>query len=408
MQGLAYSLLASAEINARGQFSIPTQLPQSDISVPESGLYALIIDHKSRVIWRSPSSLGENIPDLRPVTAGAIHFERHRHQIQQPFIFRLGSVWGSGEGKDRFLTFAIVQSKDSYVRQIKDYRETLVRWLGGGALFILFIQGFLLLRELRPLKRVVSEIDAIEQGKSDHIKGQYPTELAILTQSMNRLIHNEREQLARYRHGLDDLAHSLKTPLAVIQSLGKEKHLSSQQANQLHEHVKRMTEIIDYQLKRAASAGKKSLGAHTTLLAPVIQKTLATLNKVYIDKNIQAKYHCEADIVFPGDRDDLYEIIGNISDNAYKWAKSKVRINCQIITEINPPYLEITIEDDGQGFSLESQQQITQRGVRADEQMPGQGIGMAVVQSIVRNYGAELTTDNSKFGGAQVILKFPL
>ena len=317
-------------------------------------------------------------------------------------------MWGSGEGNDRFLTFSIIQSKDDYVRQIKDYRETLVQWLGGGALFIFLIHGFLVLRELRPLKRVVNEIDAIEQGSSDHIRGEYPSELALLTQRINRFIHNEREQLTRYRHGLDDLAHSLKTPLAVIRGLGHQDKLDTEETRQLREQTNRMAEIVDYQLKRAASAGKNTLGAHQTALCPVIQKTVSTLNKVYTEKNIQPLIDCQDGLTFPGDKDDLYEIVGNISDNAYKWAKSTVHIKCTTKTLGDLELLVIRVQDDGPGFSLESQQLITQRGVRADEQVPGQGIGLAVVQSIVRSYQGTLRTDSSSLGGALVELSFPL
>ncbi len=408
MQSLAFSLLASAELNEQGQFSIPRRLPHSDLTLPESGLYALIIDHNAQIIWRSPSTLGESIPELTAVTAGASRFQHNKRSAIKPFIYRLGSVWGSGEDTDRFLTFAIIQNKQDFVRQIRDYRETLIQWLGGGALLILLIHGFLILRELRPLKRVVSEIDAIERGDSDYIQGQYPSELALLTQRINRFILSEREQLSRYRHGLDDLAHSLKTPLAVIQGLHKDERIQSDESLQLREQIGRMSEIIDYQLKRAASVGKHTLGSQHTKMQPVIEKTVATLAKVYADKNINATIDCQRGSTFPGDSDDLYEIVGNISDNAYKWAKSTVKICCHTELHDKQSYLNLSVEDDGPGFSLASKEEITQRGVRADEQVPGQGIGLAVVQSIVRSYGAKLSTDKSALGGALVNIRFPL
>ncbi|MEE9446434.1 MAG: ATP-binding protein [Arenicellales bacterium] len=408
LQSLTFSLLASAELDHNGQFSIPAQLPQSDITIPGSGLVALIYDHNQGIVWRSPSSLGEQIPALTPISAGAINFQRNKGKPDLPFIFRLGSVWGSGDESDRFLTFAMVQSKTAYWRQIKDYRETLLQWLGGGGLLILLIHGYFLLRELRPLKRVVKEIDAIEQGKSDHIQGDYPTELALLTQRINRFIHSERDQLERYRHGLDDLAHSLKTPLAVIKGLESKQGLNADKTVQLSEQINRMAEIIDYQLKRASSVGINTLGAQKIALAPILQKIIASLDKVYADKNIQAQIHCDPTLTFLGDKDDLYEIAGNILDNAYKWADSKVEIHCAMISKNKQQWLNIIVQDDGPGFSSQSQAQITERGVRADEQVPGQGIGLAVVQSIVQNYQGTLHTSKSTLGGAMITLVFPL
>ena len=408
LQNLTYSLLASANLDRQGHLTIPQHLLPNDIKIPKSGLIALVIDKDGRIEWRSPSSLGENLPLFEPLAPGITHFEPNKADRKQPFIYRFGTIWSNEQSKDRRFTFVVMENKNAYFEQIKDYRETIIQWLGGGSLLILLFHGLLLLRELRPLKRVVKEIDAIEHGQSDHISGHYPSELALLTQRINRFIRKEREQLARYRHGLDDLAHSLKTPLAVIRGLQQEEHLDALNSEHLNEQVERMADIIDYQLKRAASAGRDTLGSNQVPLCPVIDKTLASLDKVYAEKQIRHQASCAATLQFPGDVDDLYEIIGNVSDNAYKWARSKVRISCSTLKEDDTRWLSITVEDDGPGFSLASKQQITQRGVRADEQVPGQGIGLAVVQNIVRGYDGKLRTDKSALGGALIELSFPV
>ncbi len=408
LQNLTFSLLASADLDANGRLIIPKQLPQSDITIPESGLIALIVDDKSKVVWRSPSSLGENLPIIAPIPPGVSDFEHNKYNPGQPFIYRFGSVWGNGKDKDRYLTFVVLQYKAGYFEQIRDYRETIIQWLGGGSLLILLVHGLFLLRALRPLKQVVKEIDSIERGDSDHIQGHYPTELTILTKRINQFIDNEREQLTRYRHGLDDLAHSLKTPLAVIGGLNHDGDLNKLETTQLREQISRMTEIVDYQLKRAASAGRNTLGAHQTPLRPIIEKTLASLDKVYAEKRIKSYIDCQVNLKFPGDKDDLYEIVGNTTDNAYKWANTVVYISCKLYETNKKIWLTIVVEDDGPGFSLESEKQITQRGVKADEQVPGQGIGLAVVQNIVRSYNGVMRTDKSQHGGALLELRFPV
>lgn len=408
LENLTFSLLASTEIDANGRLVVPKQLPQSDITIPQSGLIALIINDRGKVVWRSPSSLGENLPIISPLPPGTRDFQRNKNNPGRPFIYRFGSVWGNGTDKDRYLTFVVLQYKAGYIEQVSDYRETIFEWLGGGSILILLIQGFFVFRALRPLKRVVKEIDAIQQGTSDRIKGKYPTELMVLTKRINQFIHNEREQLTRYRHGLDDLAHSLKTPLAVIGSLEHDQELNVKETQQLREQIDRMSEIVDYQLKRASSAGRNTLGTHQTPLRPIIEKTLTSLDKVYKEKGITHQLDCKDILKFPGDKDDLYEIIGNTTDNAYKWANTAVHISCKLYKTNKKYWLTIKIEDDGPGFSLQSEKQITERGVKADEQVPGQGIGLAVVQSIVRSYNGVMRTDKSQLGGALVELIFPL
>lgn len=408
LQTQTFSLLALAEKNEQRQFEIPSALIPSDMVIPESGLYALIINHLGNIIWRSPSALGEIFPSLEPMSAGASDFVHNKYNNKLPFIYRFGSAWESEQNTDDFLTFILVQNKSSYLRQIKNYQETLFQWLGGGALFILLIQGWIVIWQLRPLKRVVTEIDAIEQGKSHQISGHYPTELAILTRRINQFIVNERTQLKRYRNGLDDLAHSLKTPLAVIRSLKLNNHKADHQDIQLNEQISRMCEIIDYQLKRATSSGTNTLGAKSTLIFPVIEKTLHALDKVYKDKSISYHIDCAKNLHFRGDKDDLYEIIGNLCDNAFKWAQSTVWVKVTNADEQINACATITIKDDGAGFSNQSKQQLTQRGVRADEQMPGQGIGLAVVQNIVQAYQGTLRIDNHAKGGALIEINFPL
>jgi two-component system sensor histidine kinase PhoQ len=408
LENLTFSLLTSANLSASGHLSVPQHLLPVDMTIPKSGLIALIVDENGAIEWRSPSSLGENFPLLTPIKPGATDFESHKGDLHQPFTYRFGSIWGDTVNKDKIFTFVTMEGKTAYLTQIKDFRETIIQWLGGGSLLILLFHFILILRELRPLKRVVKEIDAMEQGISDHISGEYPTELALLTQRINQFIRNEREQLSRYRHGLDDLAHSLKTPLAVIRGLQQEDLSDQKQSLQLEEQIARMADIIDYQLKRAASAGRDTLGVYQVSLCPIVTKTLASLDKVYADKHIKHQINCDKDLVFHGDKDDLYEMIGNISDNAYKWAKTIVTMDCEIKKINDTSRLTITVQDDGPGFSLKSVQEITERGVRADEQVPGQGIGLAVVQNIVRSYDGGLCTGKSALGGALIELNFPV
>ncbi len=407
LESMTFALLATAELDSNGIFRIPKQLPQIDITIPGSGLIAMIINKDSDIIWRSPSALGETFPVLSPLNPGEARFEPSKDEKFAPFVYSFGSVWGNDVVEDQYLTFSFIQSKDSYLRQIKGYRETLIQWLGGGALLILILHGIVVLRELRPLSRVVKEIDKIESGQSEQISEGYPDELAHLTGRINRFIKNERAQLQHYRHGLDDLAHSLKTPLAVIQGIENESE-SGDNSQQLRQQVDRMTEIIDYQLKRASSAGKQTLGQSSVEVQPILDSTGNSLLKVYADKAIKLQVICDENTHFRGDKDDLYEMVGNLGDNAFKWAKTQVIISCSLVrTKGKANTLIIRFEDDGPGISKEARKSIVNRGVRADEQTPGQGIGLSVINSILEASEGNLTIGQSELGGAKVQLELP-
>ncbi|MFT5259810.1 MAG: two-component system sensor histidine kinase PhoQ [Saprospiraceae bacterium] len=407
LESMTFALLATAELDQQGVFRIPQQLPQIDITIPGSGLIAMIVNDKKQIIWLSPSALGETLPEIQPLPPGAAQFKPQKGKPHQPFVFSFGSVWGNAYIEDQFLTFSFIQSKSSYLRQISGYRETLVQWLGGGALFIFLLHGLVVLRELRPLSRVVEEIDKIESGEIEEISEGYPNELAQLTERINRFIKNERAQLQHYRHGLDDLAHSLKTPLAVIRGIENEAH-QDEDRQQLRQQVDRMTQIIDYQLKRASSAGKQTLGQNNIDVKPIVLSTGNSLLKVYADKAIQFDLSCDEKVFFRGDKDDLYEMVGNLTDNAFKWANKKVIISCNLVrTKGKANTLIIRFEDDGPGISEEIRKSIIKRGVRADEQTPGQGIGLSVINSILEAAEGSLTIGRSDLGGAKIQLELP-
>ncbi len=413
LKNLTYALLASADISPGGEILIPPQLPQSDITIPESGRYAVIVDNTGKPVWRSPSSLGVHLEQLQPLAPGHADFEPNKDFSEKPFIFRFGTVWGAEGLDDIFLTFVYIQDKSQYREQIGGYRETLVQWLSAGAILLLLIHGWILLLELRPLARIVREIDDIDQGRSLSIKGQYPAELARLSQRINGFIQKERSLLDGYRHSLDDLAHSLKTPLAVIRGMDHTER-DDHNGNELREQLDRMTEIIDYQLKRAATAGQTSLAKTQTELMPVVTRIRSSLLKVYADKAVECSLEGDDALRFPGDKDDCYEVVGNLCDNAFKLCKRQVSIHCYIEKEAlisahpERKKLIINIEDDGPGISEQLSKEITRRGVRGDLQTPGQGIGLAVVQNILRPYGGSLSFHNSSLGGALVKVDIPL
>ncbi|WP_265449827.1 ATP-binding protein, partial [Aeromonas salmonicida] len=254
---------------------------------------------------------------------------------------------------------------------------------------------------LTSLRTMARQIDEIRAGKREALSNDYERELTPLTESVNQLLENERQQSQRYQHALNDLAHSLKTRLALIQITAQEVKLGHDIHDNINEQILTMDQIIQYQLRRAVT-GRQRLASKGTEPVPLIEKLLASLAKVYRHKKLQTRFKFDDDVFFAGEQGDLMELMGNLLDNAFKFAISEI----QVTVSRRLDRLRIEIEDDGPGIDPDRSQQIFQRGVRADSS-PGQGIGLAVVTEIVHSYGGQIMVDESPLGGARFTLDLP-
>lgn len=248
---------------------------------------------------------------------------------------------------------------------------------------------------LKPLSRLTKELVGIEKGEANELQENYPQELEQVTTQLNTLLHTEQNQRKRYRNALSDLAHSLKTPLAVMQS---HPDLSVSSVEQLTS----ISQIIEHQLKRAQSAGESSWHLGVSV-KPVALKLISTLEKIYRDKALLIDAELAEQAIFKGDEADLMEILGNILDNAYKAAKGRVALR----VSIEQQQLVIAISDDGVGINQSQQQAIFNRGNRADTYQKGHGIGLAIVKDLVDSYQGSLEiSTSSTLQGALFILRF--
>jgi two-component system sensor histidine kinase PhoQ len=259
---------------------------------------------------------------------------------------------------------------------------------------LLFIQLTLLRWGLKPLRIIVKDLESIEKGRKTHLDGDYATELEGLAGNLNAFITSERAHLERYRNALADLAHSLKTPLSILRgcadSFGDNKE-------SVKEQILRMDEIVEYQLQRAAAKGEHKT-AGTVDLSAIIKKISASLNKVYLDKNITFTVTAPEPNPVYYEEGDLYEIVGNLMDNACKWCRHAVRISVSLNERKGRRNFAVLlqIEDDGPGIPDGKLAEILKRGVRADENTHGHGIGMAVVHELVGLMGGLLEGKKSE------------
>ena len=403
LQSRIYALIAAAEPE-NGALELPQALPEPRLSVPQSGVYAQLADDSGRVLWHSQSSLGIDIAYPPAREPGVAVFSTTRDsQGAKLFAMAYGLMWAFPDGKDKAFTLQVAEERAPYEAEIARFRGTLWLWLAGAGLLLLAVQGAVLRWSLSPLRQLARDVADIESGKKQDLKGNYPRELERLTQNLNLLVAHSQSQMERYRNALGDLAHSLKTPLAVLRNEVETLVDSSASRATLAEQVARMDRTVDYQLQRAAASGRTAL-TPSVKVAGIIGRIRNTLLKVYADKRLDIEVALDKDLRFKGDEGDLTEIFGNLLDNACKWGRGKVRIQ----GKRNGQGLELKVEDDGPGLPDAAFESFRARGARGDVSVPGQGIGLAIVDELVTQvYGGRLETFESALGGAglKIVLK---
>lgn len=406
LQATIYLLMAGAELNAQGVLLMPVALAEPRLSVPASGLYANIANTARGEEWQSASTLGLNLPFQRQLATGEWRFETlvappgpalDKSATAGAFLSATYAVKWSDKARTASLVFSVLEDKAVFDRELAVFEGTLWRWFGGTGLLLLLTQTLLLRWGLAPLARMTREIHQIEQGEQTKVEGRYPRELAGLTHNLNTLIDQERARQTRYKHALDDLAHSLKTPLAVLRSaLAEPGQLPTLVAQQ----VSRMDDIVRHQLGRAGASGA-ALFAPQLALAPVVKRIGDSLAKVYADKQLVFALDCPPELSWRIDEGDAFEMLGNVLDNAAKWARRTVTAQLWL----DAGRLHIRVVDDGPGFG--DPQAVLERRVRLDEQVPGHGIGLAVVSDLVASHQGKLTLSRAENGGAQLDIVLP-
>ncbi len=399
--GHVMTLIAVAPVRLDGTIDIPKSLPLANFSQLNSGLYGKILDENGKVVWSSFSLGDKDFPAIQHFKITESKFTEVKDSEGES-LFRLsyGISWDSVNNTN-FYTINIAASTDAYEREIKRFRQLLFLWLGGASIVLLAAQGMILRWSLSPLRHAADEISSIEKGQQSKIEGTYPNDLKSLTHNLNALITSNKEHLTRHRNALSDLAHSLKTPLAMIRSVSENNAPEDVLKKTISEQVDQMQRIVDYQLQRAATSGQIPLSKPVNVYS-VADKILHSLAKVYIEKSVKYKVNIRKDTLFYGDESDLFEMLGNLLDNAYKWCDKAVVVNV-IAQKTRTDALIISIEDDGPGVDKEIVDRVMERGVYSSKKQ-GTGIGLAIVKDILDAYEGTFQIEKSKLGGAKFVL----
>jgi two-component system sensor histidine kinase PhoQ len=411
LDGHLMQLLAAANPNDEGALSFPPDLHEERFNTIGSGLYGELRDDGGELVWRSRSALGLEIPQGGFPQLGTRVFERESLDDGTPLLtLSLAVQWEFPDGELKPYVFKVAESLDSFNAQVAEFRRQLIGWFGAIALIMLLSISVLMRGLLRPLRQIETEIGEIEEGKRASLSEKFPTELTGVARNMNLLIDNERARSDRYRHTLDNLAHSLKTPLAAMRALTEDVGSSTQLQGRFNEQIERMDEIVRYQLRKPAAAS----AADNLVLGPVpvakeVERLVSGLGKVYHDKRPIIESEVAPNLTFRGDRGDFLELAGNLLDNACKWCKERVAITLE--SSSGPQGLtggmRLTVDDDGPGIPEEAAEALLERGMRLDEATPGHGIGLAIVRDIAKSYGGTLTIGRSALGGAKITVDIP-
>jgi len=405
------ALIAAAEPDGPESVT-PTAVLETRFDIPGSGLYAEIRSASGESIWRSQSTVGTAVQFGPPVEGGERSFfytEIAGTPIRLAVASR-GIVWADLHGQPARFTFSVATSLEAYEAQLASLRQQMVGWFVGLAVLLVATLALLLRWLLKPVQRLEREIKEVEAGTREHLGDTWPRELAAVTSNLNALLDGERTRIRRYRDTLGNLAHSLKTPLAVMrQSLGMGNGAGDMPGKAaLNAEIDRMSGIIEHQMKRAAASGGVLLGQAPVDVAPIVSELRAALLKVYGNKDMLFETSIAPEAQFIGDRADLTELLGNLLDNGCKWARARVRIEVSIDPKADSrAALRLVVDDDGPGIAEADRARVLQRGGRADEATPGYGLGLAMVHDTVALYGGSLRIDSSTFGGARFELRLP-
>lgn len=377
---------------------------------PLSGKYWVVAEpdgpHRLRVLARSTSLAGSNLnvpPELpgRLTDAfGQIISYNAIGPLDEPL--RVAASMKRIPGRDAPVVFmaGIDRSDiDDDTRQFATFTWTALLILGLGLVIAVFLQVQI---GLRPLYGLRNEIADVRKGKAARIAHVYPLEIQPLAEQVNRLLDHNQETVERQRTHVGNLAHALKTPLSVMLAE------AGSQTGQLPDLVRKQTEImkaqVDHHLRRARAAARAQLLGERTPIAEVLDEMAVMLERVFEEKGVEIDWRAPDDLGFRGERQDLQEILGNLMENACKWAKRRVRISA------GPTHLGqmiVVVEDDGPGLPEEQREAALQRGARMDETTPGSGLGLSIVVELTRAYGGRITLADSDMGGLKVLLELP-
>jgi len=355
---------------------------------------------RSRSLWDSELRGPANLVSRLAAKPGApVSFDA-RGPLSEPLRARASQVKLPNSRVP--LIFMVGEDRRDLDRDIRSFTTataTVLLLLGAGLVGAVVIQVRVGLTPLFALRREIAEV---RRGKSDQILGAYPTELTPLAEELNALMAHNQDIVERQRTHVGNLAHALKTPLSVL--LAEADLQPGSLASIVTRQAKAMRLQVDHHLRRARAAARAQGLGERTSVAEVLDELSRTLGRIYAAKPMTIDWDADEDLFFLGERQDLLELAGNAMENACKWGASHVRVRAQAESD---EQLTLTIEDDGPGLAPDQRAAVLARGARLDETAPGSGLGLSIMDDLIRSYGGALSLGDSRLGGLMVTLNLP-
>jgi two-component system sensor histidine kinase PhoQ len=392
-----YSLMGSLEKDG-AVLRFGSELPEPRLHQPESGLYAAVSGRAGSTRWESPSAITTAVPfpDPERLVPGEFTFVEHAGgDAVERFVLNYPVIWED----ETVLDFAVATDQRPFQEAIAGFRRNLYIGLGAVTFFFVLAQVLAVRWGLRPLRTMAGEVRELQEGRREQLSAAYPVELEGLAENLDRFIAHEQRSRSRYRKAMEDLAHSLKTPLAVVRNELASRDGAGHEL--LGEQLDRMEATVSHQLNRAAVSGPVVVG-RAVRVADLISRLLRALQTAYQDRGIEVELDLPDDLTVRGDERDLLEMFGNLLDNAFKYTRARVAVSGE-----SGASMTLIVEDDGPGIDGELRHQVLNRGTRADEIQSGQGIGLAMVHELVSAYDGQLSIGESRWGGASIRLVLP-
>ncbi len=404
----AESLFAGSSIDDQGQVDAP---PLTDPAATRaySGTYWEIAESaggrlhalvRSRSLWDSELQEPPGGPGALQAAPGRMVYYTTTGPAHEPL--RAAAMQATLPGRTPPVIFMTAEDLTPVEASAKRFAvETAVSLivLGVGLIMVVLIQVRVGLGPLFALQREVSDV---RTGKANRLDGDYPAEVEPLAAELNALVAHDQEVVERQRTHVGNLAHALKTPLSVMLAEA-ERHpgplaeVVSRQADTMRDHV-------DHHLRRARAAARSQAPRERTAVAPVLEELAHALERIFLDRAVTIDWRCPDSVLFQGERQDLLEILGNVLENACKFAVRRVRAEARVV---HPDRICLVVEDDGPGLPSERRAEVFKRGERLDESAPGSGLGLSIVDELARAYGGGATLSDSNLGGLRVVLDLP-
>jgi signal transduction histidine kinase len=315
---------------------------------------------------------------------------------------RVLARWTTFYGRATPVVYLAAEDRSPIDREVRNF-------VTATAIAFVALGGFLILAVvvqvqwgLRPLFRLGGEVADVRRGKAERLQGRYPSELKPLTDELNALVAHNQETVERQRTHVGNLAHALKTPISVMMTEAQ------QRPGPLAEVVGRQTDAmrqqVDHHLRRARAAARSTGQGERTPVAEVLDELARTLERIFRDKGVTIDWDAPDDLMFQGERQDFMEIAGNAMENAGKFGRARVRVRA---APEGPERMRLTVEDDGPGLTPEQREEVVRRGARLDENAPGSGLGLSIIDELARAYRGSLTLDDSPLGGLALAVDLP-